>query len=96
MAAHRINFGDHRNGEFGIRFGDGNRCAQARASVDGTEVRAVTANTDWHVPLSNEGTTWLNGMFNEVILGWQSFSPDPGNDLWMDDVVLSTSPIGCN
>jgi hypothetical protein len=70
--------------------------AQARASVDGTEVRAVTANTDWHVPLSGEGTTWLNGMFNEVILGWQSFSPSPGNDLWMDDVVLSSSPVGCN
>jgi hypothetical protein len=35
-------------------------------------------------------------MFNEVILGWQSFSPQPSNDVWMDDVVLSQSPIGCN
>jgi hypothetical protein len=59
-------------------------------------VRAVTQLGDWHVPLSGEGTTWLNGMFNEVILGWQSFSPQPSNDVWMDDVVLSESPIGCN
>jgi hypothetical protein len=69
---------------------------EAHASVDGQEVRAVTQLGDWHVPLSGEGTTWLNGMFNEVILGWQSFSPEPSNDVWMDDVVLSESPIGCN
>jgi hypothetical protein len=69
---------------------------EAHASVDGQEVRAVTQLGDWHVPLSGEGTTWLNGMFNEVILGWQSFSPQPSNDVWMDDVVLSQSPIGCN
>jgi hypothetical protein len=31
-----------------------------------------------------------------VIIGWQSFSPQPANDVWMDDVVLSQSPIGCN
>jgi hypothetical protein len=68
---------------------------QAHASVDGQEVRSVTRLSDWHVPLSDEGTTWLNGMFKEVILGWQSFSPAPANDVWMDDVVLSRSPIGC-
>jgi hypothetical protein len=75
---------------------DNAQSPQARASVDGQEVRAVTQLGDWHVPLSGEGTTWLNGMFNEVILGWQSFSPAPGNDVWMDDIVLSESPIGCN
>ncbi|HWO14213.1 MAG TPA: hypothetical protein VNN80_32130, partial [Polyangiaceae bacterium] len=75
---------------------DNAQSPQARASVDGQEVRAVTALGDWHVPLQNEGTTWLNGMFNEVILGWQSFSPAPGNDVWMDDIVLSESPVGCN
>jgi hypothetical protein len=69
---------------------------EAHAAVDGQEVRAVTQLGDWHVPLSGEGTTWLNGMFNEVILGWQSFSPQPSNDVWMDDMVLSQSPIGCN
>ena len=75
---------------------DNAQSPQARASVDGQEVRAVAQLGDWHVPLSGEGTTWLNGMFNEVILGWQSFSPAPGNDVWMDDIVLSESPVGCN
>jgi hypothetical protein len=69
---------------------------EAHASVDGQEVRAVTQLGDWHVPLSGEGVTWLNGMFNEVIFGWQSFSPAPANDVWMDDIVLSESPIGCD
>ena len=49
---------------------------------------------DWHVPLSGEGVTWLNGMFNEVIFGWQSFSPAPANDVWMDDIVLSERITG--
>jgi len=75
---------------------DNTQSPQARASVDGQEVRAVTQLGDWHVPLSGEGTTWLNGMFNEVMLGWQSFSPAPGNDVWMDDIVLSESPVGCD
>lgn len=75
---------------------DNEQSPQARASVDGQEVRAVTTLGDWHVPLTGEGTTWLRGMFTEVMLGWQSFSPDPGNDVWMDDIALSESPIGCD
>jgi hypothetical protein len=39
--------------------------------------------------------TWLNGKFVEVILGWHSFSSSTA-DIWLDDLVLSTSPIGCN
>jgi hypothetical protein len=39
---------------------------------------------------------WLDGMFREVVLGWQSFSNAPANDVWMDDVVLSQEPIGCD
>jgi hypothetical protein len=69
---------------------------EAHASVDGQLVRSVTSAADWHVPLGQEGTRWLNGMFNEVVLGWQSFSDPPANDVWMDDLVLSGSPIGCD
>lgn len=69
---------------------------EAHASVDGQLVRSVTSASDWHVPLGTEGTRWLNGMFNEVVLGWQSFSNPPANDVWMDDLVLSGSPIGCD
>jgi len=69
---------------------------QAHASVDGVLVRSVTSLADWHVGLSGAGVQWLNGMFGEVVLGWQSFSNPAANDVWMDDVVLSNSPIGCD
>jgi hypothetical protein len=68
---------------------------QAHASVDGTLVRSVTSLADWHVMLQGQGAQWLNGMFGEVVIGWQSFSNPPANDVWMDDVVLSNSRIGC-
>jgi hypothetical protein len=38
---------------------------------------------------------WMNGKFVEFIIGWQSFS-SATNDIWVDDLVLSTGPIGCN
>jgi hypothetical protein len=65
---------------------------RATASVDGNVVRDVTSPAGWHIPVSQ---TWLNGLYKEVFIGWQSFSPQPANDVWMDDVVLSTQPIGC-
>jgi hypothetical protein len=46
--------------------------------------------------------TWLatkfagdGGNAPEIVLGWQSFS-SAANDVWMDDIVLSNDPIGCN
>jgi hypothetical protein len=63
------------------------------AWVDGTMVHSVTSPTAWEH--GNEQATWLTGRFVQVIMGWQSFS-GVDTDLWIDDVVLSTSPIGCN
>lgn len=66
---------------------------RATATLDGTVVRDVTSPQGWHIPVSNQ---WLDGLYNEVMIGWQSFSVAPANDVWMDDVVLSEQPIGCN
>ena len=68
---------------------------KAHASVDGMLVRSVESLADWHVTLQGAGVQWLNGMFGEVVIGWQSFSNPPANDVWMDDVVISNSAIGC-
>ncbi|HSS37201.1 MAG TPA: hypothetical protein VLT58_00385 [Polyangia bacterium] len=60
---------------------------------DGTLVHSITQASDWQngaLP-----ATWMNGMFNTVFFGWQSFS-SAANEVWMDDLVLSTAPIGCN
>jgi hypothetical protein len=65
---------------------------RATATLDNSVVRDVTSPAGWHIPVAQ---TWLDGLYTEVFLGWQSFSPQPANDVWMDDVVLSTEPIGC-
>jgi hypothetical protein len=65
-----------------------------RAYSDGTLVNSITAATDWQNAPPPAGT-WMNGMFVDVMLGWQSFS-SMANEVWMDDLALSTGPIGCN
>jgi hypothetical protein len=64
------------------------------ATVDGTQVEAITSTpAQWeHMSLP---ATWMTGKFVQFIMGWQSFS-GIDTDLWIDDVALSTAPIGCN
>jgi hypothetical protein len=64
-----------------------------RAYSDGALVHSITAAADWQngaLP-----ATWMNGMFVDVLFGWQSFS-NMANDVWMDDLALGTGPIPCN
>jgi hypothetical protein len=64
------------------------------AWADGTLVHSITGGAaQWGHGLTT--MNWMAGMFVEVVLGWQSFS-GIDTDLWIDDVVLSTAPIGCN
>jgi hypothetical protein len=65
------------------------------AWADGMLVHSITMTPDqWeHRRLP---ANWMNGKFVEFIMGWQSFSSGGDTDLWIDDVVLSNSPIGCN
>src|SRR3569623_338795 len=60
---------------------------------DGVLVHSITASDQWQngsLPMN-----WLNGKFVDVMFGWQSFSSQ-ANEVWMDDLVLSNGPIGCN
>jgi len=66
---------------------------RATATLNGTVVRDVTSPQGWHIPVSNQ---WLDGLYKEVMIVWRSFSVAPPNDVWMDDVVLSEQPIGCD
>jgi Cip1-like, core domain len=63
------------------------------AWADSVMVHSITAPDQWQN--GNMPMNWLNGKFVEVIMGWQSFS-GIDTDLWIDDVVLSNAPIGCN
>jgi polyisoprenoid-binding protein YceI len=60
--------------------------------VDGALVHSITSAADW-----NNGALaadWMSDKFNYVMFGWHSFSGNNA-DVWMDDIVVSTQPIGC-
>ncbi len=60
--------------------------------VDGALVHSITSANDW-----NNGSlpaNWLSDKFNYVMFGFHSFSGN-STDVWMDDIVVSTQPIGC-
>ena len=39
--------------------------------------------------------TWLSPTFSDLELGWESYQQDDARTIWIDDVVISTAPIGC-
>jgi hypothetical protein len=68
---------------------------QLKAWADGTLVHEITSiGTDtWQNGAMP--ATWLVPNFKEVVIGWHSFSSQ-SNDMWVDDIVLSDEPIGCD
>ena len=71
---------------------------ELKAWHNGTLVHEVTSSgADQWQNGAMPSATWMTGKFNEVILGWQSFTGGQAEvDLWMDDLILSNSSIGCN
>ncbi len=65
---------------------------EVHAWADGTEVIAVTSGDQWQN--STMPPAWLNGKWNEFMIGWQSFS-SASNEVWIDDLVLAPSRINC-
>lgn len=39
--------------------------------------------------------TWKFPTFERLGIGWESYQTDGARDVWIDDVVISTTPIGC-
>lgn len=66
---------------------------QLRAWVDGQLVHEIDNPSEdfQNGPL---GDTWLAGHFQEVVIGWHSFSGQSA-EVWIDDVVVARAPIGC-
>ena len=65
---------------------------QLLAYANGTLVHSVTAPDQWEHKAA--GATFLSGKFVQAVFGWQSFS-NVETDLWIDDIALSATPIGC-
>ena len=63
-----------------------------RMRVNGNEVHSITSSNDWNNGAL--GADWMSDKFNYVMFGFHSFSGRSA-DVWMDDIVVSTQPIGC-
>ena len=61
---------------------------------DGEEIHRVDDPSQWNNG-GALGPNFLDGKFNEFILGWHSFS-DVTNELWIDDVFVATGRVGCD
>lgn len=61
--------------------------------VDGTLVHSITSSADWQN--NPQPKDWLSDKFNYVEFGFQSYTGTQTADVWMDDIVVSTQPIGC-
>ena len=66
---------------------------EVRAWSDGVQVHVVNDPSQWNNQVL--GNTFLDGKFGEVVVGWHSFS-NVDHEVWFDDLVLATEPIGCN
>ncbi|HEV8550250.1 MAG TPA: hypothetical protein VGQ57_14500 [Polyangiaceae bacterium] len=72
------------------------------ATADGMAIHDITSIGTDQWQNGAMPSDWLakkfagdSGNAPEIVLGWQSFS-SAANDVWMDDIVLSNDPIGCN
>jgi mono/diheme cytochrome c family protein len=61
--------------------------------VNGTLVHSITSAADWQN--NPQPANWLSDKFNYVEFGFQSYTGQQTADVWMDDLVVSTAPIGC-
>ena len=61
--------------------------------VDGTLVHSITSDADWQN--NKQPANWLRDKFNYIEFGFQSYTGQQTADVWMDDIVVATAPIGC-
>lgn len=60
--------------------------------VNDSLVNSVEDASDWHTSV---GSSWMNGLLGYAFFGWHSFSGH-STEMWIDDIVVSSEPIGCN
>lgn len=64
--------------------------------LDGNAVNDLTVMGVGEGCLSNEtDNKWVFPTFSKVSLGWESYQTDDPREVWIDDVALGTSKIGC-
>jgi hypothetical protein len=70
--------------------------ATMRLWVDGTAIEDLTVVGKGQGCVGQDASyTWTAPDFSELELGWESYQNDAARTLYVDDVMVSTKPIGC-
>lgn len=69
---------------------------QMRLWMDGAPLEDLSVNGMGQGCVSQPGTfTWTAPNFEYLDIGWEAYQPDTARTLYIDDLVISKSPIGC-
>jgi hypothetical protein len=69
---------------------------QMRLWLDGEALEDLTVMGKGQGCVSQDAAyAWTAPTFSELELGWESYQNDEARTAFVDDVVISTTPIGC-
>jgi hypothetical protein len=64
--------------------------------MDGTEIPDLTMSGKGQGCVhQDQSYTWEAPSFEQLDLGWESYQADDARTMWVDDVVISTTRVGC-
>ncbi len=70
--------------------------AELRFWLDGTELSDLAVQGTGQGCVAQDASyRWAGPSFSSIEVGWQSYQEDDERSIWIDDVVISSSPIGC-
>ena len=69
---------------------------QMRFWLDGTELTDLAVNGTGEGCVGQPvGYTWTAPTFSRLDMGWESYAADDERSIWIDDVVISNTQVGC-
>jgi hypothetical protein len=69
---------------------------QMRFWLDGAELSDLEIDgTGEGCVAQDPGYTWVAPTFSRIDVGWESYQADDERSIWIDDVVISSSQVGC-
>ncbi|MFT3838071.1 MAG: hypothetical protein QM723_13885 [Myxococcaceae bacterium] len=79
-----------------ISFSVDSAAIQYRMSVDGGVIPSMSLDTMGDGCVTPPNQTWWGPLFDQFYIGALSFHPMTGPlDLWIDDLIVDTQPVGC-
>jgi len=70
--------------------------AQMRFWLDGAELTDLAIDETGEGCVAQDATyRWEAPTFSRLDVGWESYQEDEARSIWIDDVVISSAPIGC-